>query len=159
MTESGNVKLRGAWSYPQITAFLHDTVIPMRLAVSDGTGCPWVISLWFLFEDGVFWCATKSGARVAHFLASRPQCGFEVSGDVPPYRGIRGKGHAQIVHVRGAEVLIRLMQRYEIGLKSPLAQTLLAKIAQETAIQILPTHFTSWDFTRRMRNAEPEKIV
>lgn len=153
MTDFGQPKLRGPWGAPQIAAYLQDAVIPIRLAVSDDTGSPWVISLWFVFDDGVFWCATNCRAKVIQYLGNRSQCGFEVAGDVPPYRGIRGKGSASIVPERGAEVLTRLIQRYEINPESALARGLRANMTEEAAIRILPTHITSWDFTVRMRGA------
>ena len=153
MAENGTTKLRGCWSNDAIGAYLDASLIPLRLAVHDSTGSPWVMSLWFLYEDGAFWCATNAHAKLVSYLNNHAQCGFEVAGDTPPYRGIRGKGSARLVPERGGDILVRLLQRYAIDPESTLARSLLAKIDQEVAIQITPTRISSWDFTERMKDA------
>ena len=137
----------------QINAFIAQARIPLRLAVLDGTGCPIVLSLWFLQEDGAFWCATKADAQVIRYLTARPRCGFEIAGDTPPYRGVRGKGTATLHPERGAEILERLLDRYAILPGSRLASMLLAKADQEVAIRIVPQRLSSWDFSRRMKDS------
>lgn len=146
-------KLRGCWSKAEIAAFLESQLIPIRLAVHDTTGSPWVMSLWFLHDDGRFWCATNRRAKLVSYLQDDPRCGFEVAGDMPPYRGIRGKGVAQLVPERGGEMLVRLLQRYGIDPASALAKSLLAKSDQEVAVSIVPSRVSSWDFTDRMAGA------
>ena len=150
---SDPVKLRGCWSGSEIASFLEDSPIPMRLAVQDSSGSPWVVSLWFLHENGALWCATNRNAKLVSYLQAHPQCGFEIAGDTPPYRGIRGKGRATVVPERGGEILVRLFDRYGISGKSTLAKSLLAKIDQEVAICIRPGRISSWDFTDRMADA------
>ena len=147
------VKLRGCWSDGEIAFFLESQLIPMRLAVQDSTGSPWVISLWFLLDDGRLWCATNRHAKLVSYLQGHPRCGFEVAGDMPPYRGVRGKGVARLVPERGGEILVRLMERYGIDPASTLAKSLLAKVDQEVAISIAPSRISSWDFTQRMAGA------
>jgi hypothetical protein len=153
MTDFSNAKLRGCWSGEQIAAFLRAATIPLRLSVHDGVGSPWVMSLWFLPEDDALWCATPGPSKLADYVARQPQCGFEVAGDTPPYRGVRGKGECSIVPERGGEMLRRLLDRYAIGPETRLARGLLGKIESEVAIRIRPTHLTSWDFTERMKDA------
>jgi len=147
------VKLRGCWSDAELVAFIERQLIPMRLAVHDGTGSPWVLSLWYLHENGRFWCATNRNAKLASYLRANPQCGFEIAGDLAPYRGIRGKGNATLVSERGGEILTRLLDRYGISKTSTLARSLLAKIDQEVAILVAPQRISSWDFTARMAGA------
>ena len=150
-----NVNLQGCWSHDEIAGYLGASVIPLRLAVHDSTGSPWIMSLWFLYEDGAIWCATNAGAKLVSYLAQQSQCGFEVAGDVPPYKGVRGKGAIVLVPERGGEILVRLLQRYNIDQESSLARSLLAKIDREVAVRITPTRISSWDFTSRMRDALP----
>lgn len=147
------VKLRGPWGGAEIEAYLGEIAIPVRLAVHDSTASPWVVSLWFLYEAGSLWCATNRNAKLVSYLQAHSQCGFEVAGDMPPYRGIRGKGRATIIPDRGAEMLNRLLARYGISPQSGLARSLLAKIDQEVAISITPSRISSWDFTERMADA------
>jgi hypothetical protein len=143
----------GAWGEREIAAYLAAARIPLRLAASDSAGFPRVLSLWFLPEDGALWCATQATALVARMIAARPRCGFEVAGDTPPYRGVRGHGTASLHPGRGAEVLAALLARYGIAPDSRLARSLMAKAASEVAIRIEPRSITSWDFSQRMAGA------
>jgi nitroimidazol reductase NimA-like FMN-containing flavoprotein (pyridoxamine 5'-phosphate oxidase superfamily) len=149
----GAYRMSGCWTETQIAAFMVESQIPLRLAVQDATGCPLVMSLWFLYEDGAIWCATNAKARVLSYLTSEPRCGFEVAGDIPPYRGVRGKGRASLYPEQGGEILKRLLDRYGIESNSKLAAMLLSKIDQEVAIRISPDRFSSWDFSQRMEGA------
>jgi hypothetical protein len=146
-------KLQGCWSGAEIASHLDRSLIPLRLAVHDSCGSPWVVSLWFLYENGALWCATNAQAKLISYLQADPQCGFEVAGETPPYKGIRGKGRATLVPERGGEILLRLLGRYGIDLDSTLAKSLLTKVEQEVAICITPSRISSWDFTTRMAGA------
>ena len=150
-------RMSGCWTETQIAKFMAESTIPLRLAVHDSTGSPLVISLWFLYEDGAIWCATNAKARVLSFLTSDPRCGFEVAGDTPPYRGVRGKGRVSLHPEQGGEILKRLLDRYDIDTNSNLATLLLSKIDQEVAIRIAPDRFSSWDFSQRMKGAVADK--
>jgi hypothetical protein len=108
------------------------------------------VSLWFVPEDGVLWCATQRDAAVASVLLRDPRCAFEVSVESPPYCGVRGKAIARLHDERGEEVLRRLIQRYLGGSDSKLARFLLDRVDQEIAIAIEPETLLSWDFRERM---------
>ena len=129
---------------------LVQAVVPLRLACLDRDGSPHVLSLWYLFEDGAFWCATSPDAWVVERLRADPRCGFEIAGDLPPYRGIRGKGRAELNPDRGEAVLGALVDRYLGGRGSRFARWLLDRSQDEMAIRIVPSRITSWDYTRRM---------
>ena len=143
-------KLRGCWSGAEIASHLDRSLIPLRLAVHDSCGSPWVVSLWFLYENGALWCATNAKSKLISYLRADSQCGFEVAGELPPYKGIRGKGQATLVSERGGEILLRLLGRYGIDQETTLAKSLLAKVEQEVAVCITPCRISSWDFTSRM---------
>lgn len=143
----------GCWSEAHIAGFMADSRIPLRLAVQDGSGFPLVMSLWFLPAEGAIWCATNAQAHVVRCLMADPRCGFEIAGDVPPYKGVRGRGRATLHPDRGGEMLRRLLDRYGIAADSRLATGLLAKVDQEVAIRIVPDRLSSWDFSRRMKDA------
>ena len=121
-------KFQGCWSGEEVASYLDCSLIPLRLAVHDSSGSPWVLSLWFLYENGALWCATNAQAKLISYLQADAQCWFEVSGETPPYKGIRGKGQATLVTERGGEILLRLLGRYGIGMESGLARSLLAKV-------------------------------
>ena len=138
------------WNEAQISTFLNDCVIPIRLGCSDSAGAPLVCSLWYLYDDGALWCATQQSASVTALLAAQPGCGFEVAPQEMPYRGVRGQGNAEIIAEAGEDILLRLMDRYGIERESSFAKWLLSRVDTEVAIKITPSWFNSWDFTDRM---------
>lgn len=147
------MKMKGVWGIEAADEFLRTAIIPLRLSVLDRSGFPLPVSLWFLFADGHFWCATKQDAAVVQCLRRDPRCGFEVAADAPPYRGVRGVGRASLVADRGGDVLVRLLERYSIDPLSRLSQELLKHADREIAIRVEPDWITSWDFSVRMADA------
>ncbi len=147
MPGSQDVRLNGPWDCDDIRVFLTDAIIPIRLAVLNGDGWPLIVSLWFTLDDDALWCATNENALIAQFLHRSEHCAFEIAGDAPPYRGVRGQGKASLHSDRGAEVLEGLLLRYSIQAESRLSRLLLAKANEEVAIRIEPEWMTSWDFT------------
>jgi nitroimidazol reductase NimA-like FMN-containing flavoprotein (pyridoxamine 5'-phosphate oxidase superfamily) len=139
----------GPWDRSQIQAFLDDTVIPIRIA-SAGRTSPLVQSLWFLYDEDALWCASQVDSVLTRRLHADPRCGFEIAGDLPPYRGVRGSGQAELLPERAATVLPRLISRYLGDEPSPLATWLLSRVDSEVAIRISDLRVTSYDFTSRM---------
>ena len=136
--------------------FLEQTVIPLRLACITRQGWPLVTSLWFVYEQGRLYCATQESAKVIYHLRQNPRCGFEIAGDQPPYRGVRGQAEAILSPELGPAMLERLIRRYLKGLDSPLGKRLLSQAATEVAIEIKPLRIFQWDYTDRMKNSLPK---
>jgi len=146
------IKLRrsSVWQQPQIDQFLQDCVIPIRLACIHANASPLVCSLWYLYDDGVLWCATQRSAGVVAWLEQAPDCGFEVAPETMPYRGVRGQGKAVISASDGADILLRTIDRYVGSRDSDFARWLMAGLDTEVAIRIEPEWMTAWDFGDRM---------
>lgn len=150
MQHSPVVEVRsGPWNLVDIRGFLDSTVIPMRLATQGSVG-PMVQSLWFLFDGSAFWCCTQRDSVVAARLRSDPRCGFEIAGDDPPYRGVRGRGVASMDAGLAAGLLERLISRYLVDPESPLALWLQSRVADEVAVRIDSLVVSSWDYSSRM---------
>lgn len=143
----------GAWTGAEVRDHLAASVIPLRLAANGTRGVPVVLSLWFVPDGLDLWCASVDDSRIVTLLGRDDRVGFEVAGDAPPYRGVRGQGSATLHPDRGAEVLDRLLDRYAIRRDSRLARFLLGRADREVAIRIAATRWTSWDFSARMRGA------
>ncbi len=141
---------------PSQERYLQQTAIPIRLACVTQSGWPMVLSLWYLYEDGLLKCATQSSARVVAYLRGEPRCAFEIAADLPPYCGVRGQGRAAIEAETGAAVLARLITRYVGNLDAPLARDLLRRSDGEVAIVIRPIQVFAWDFTDRMSHSFPD---
>jgi len=144
------VKNPGPWSTAQTRRFLEQSAIPLRLACIDAGGAPRLLSLWYVYRDGAFWCATPSRARVVRMLERDPRCAFEVAGDEIPYRGVRGQARATIDAAAGEAVLRELIRRYLGNEETPFARWLLARSRSEVALRIEPLGLSSWDFSERM---------
>lgn len=142
----------GPWTSFQIQEFWTTAVIPIRLATA-GTPGPTVQSLWFLPQDDTLWCCTQRDALVVRRLEAEPSCGFEIAGDHPPYRGVRGHGRATIKPSSAARILPLLLERYNIAPDSSLSKWLLSRIDDEVAIRITDLSVTSWDYAERMSTA------
>lgn len=145
-----NIRKTSTWAEPEIIRFLESAVIPLRLACSTGQG-PLICSLWYLWKDGALWCATQQSASVVERLREDSACGFEVAPETMPYRGVRGQGQVEIIDADGEAVLLKLLDRYVGTRDSEFARGLLRRADTETALRILPTWLTSWDFSDRMR--------
>lgn len=147
-----SIRKGSAWDKAQTENFLHDCVIPVRIACNDSRGIPLVCSLWFLYEADTLFCATQKSASVVKLLTASPECGFEVAPQEMPYRGVRGQGTASISSVEGAATLQRLMDRYLGERDSGFARWLQSRADNEVAIRITPHYLSSWDFSKRMQN-------
>ncbi|WP_336360044.1 pyridoxamine 5'-phosphate oxidase family protein [Haladaptatus sp. ZSTT2] len=145
--------ISGAWSEAEIAAFLAETVVPVRLACTTPGGTLWMLSLWFQYEEGIFWCATGKDADVVRYLNSSPEVAFEVSTNDPPYRGVRGRGVATITPDTEKSLLTDLLVRYLGGTESSLARKLLSAAREEVRIEIVPEKLYSWDYSERMADA------
>jgi hypothetical protein len=143
----------GPWDTAQARRFLTDMRVPLRLAVHGTSGHPVLVSLWYLPLEGRLWCATQQSAHAARLLERDPRCGYEVSVESPPYRGVRGTARATLHAGRGEEILRGLIDRYLESDTSRLAQSLLARVDTEVAISIEPRTMVTWDFEERMRDA------
>ncbi len=145
--------LSGPWTTEQVDAFLAEMFIPMRLAVVTPSGWPLVLSLWFLADGGELLAATRPTAVLVRALEADPRCGFEIAGDMPPYRGVRGRADVVLDGAAGAATLDRLLVRYLGSTESPLAQRLRADADDELCLRLRPRTIVSWDFSDRMASS------
>jgi len=152
MTE---VAYTGEWDRAGVAAFLADATVPLRLACHTPAGGLWMLSLWYRFdaEEERLVCATSADADVVGYLRDDDGVAFEISTNDPPYRGVRGNGHATITPDDDKEALRSLLDRYLDGTDSSLARRLLDPNRDEVTIAIDPERWYSWDFTERMNDA------
>ena len=139
----------GPWDFPEVSTFLAQAVIPIRVASSGSRG-PIVQSLWFDFHEGALWFATQASSLLVKRLTANNEIGFEVSGDDAPYRGVRGTGVASIHPELAGEVLHRLIKKYQGDAETDLSQWLLSRLDKEVAIKITALTLATWDFAGRM---------
>jgi hypothetical protein len=133
-----------------VNDFLTKECVPIRLACITIANWPIAISLWYAYMEGKFFCATQKNAVILKYFSKNSKCGFEVAGDLPPYRGVRGWGHAKLNETRGSEILHILIKKYLKDEKSQLATFLLRRAENEVAIEIKLLSLFHYDYSNRM---------
>jgi hypothetical protein len=139
-----------------VTDYLDQIKIPIRIGCVSESGWPVVLSLWFIHRNGKLYCATKESARIVKYLRTNPKCAFEIAADTQPYCGVRGQAIASIEKSLGPEILKELIIRYLGGIDNKLARKLLNEIDAEVAIVLKPVNNFNWNFTSRMKGISPE---
>jgi len=127
--------------------------IPIRIACLKNNGVPIVLSLWYVLIDGKIYCATQKTAKIVSYLKKNSVCGFEIAGDNPPYRGVRGEGTARIINEDGKRVLSILIEKYLGQKESNLSNFLKTNSKTEVAIEINPRQIHNYDYSKRMKGA------
>ena len=148
------LKKSSHWSYEELSQFLADRTLPLRLGVNSASG-PLIVPLWYRYNQHGFWCAVHKDAQLVSILEHNPTCAIDVSTNDIPYRGVRGAGVATLNADRGAAMLQELIQRYLGGENSSLARWLLSRSEDELALRVQPTWLTSWDYSGRMADVDP----
>jgi len=125
--------------------------IPIRIACIKPSGTPTVLSLWYVIIDDKIYCATQKTARIISYLKNNSACSFEIAGDYPPYKGIRGDGTAVVLDEKGESVLLALIDKYLGKKESNLSNFLKKNSKTEVAIQINPKKIHNYDYSKRMK--------
>lgn len=144
-------EIKGDWELNRVEEYLDQTKFPLRFSCISSKGYPMVFSLWYIYEDGLIWCAVQYDSAIAKILRANNRCGFEVGPNKSPYMGVRGKGNAKLVREKGSIVLEKLVDKFLDDSNSALRHWLLSRKDTETAICIDPTWLYSWDYSQRMR--------
>ena len=122
----------------------------MRLAVLSDSGFPLICSLWFAYEEGRLFCATKRQAKIVDCILANPRCGFEIATNETPYFGVRGNGVATVSADGSMDLLGNLVDRYLGSRETKFSRWLLSQADDEVKIEIDIRWMTSWDYRGRM---------
>ena len=144
------LKITGPWDMQKIESYLDTCVVPLKLAIISARGWPVIASLWFFYEHGVIYCASKEKSKVVQLLKKNNKCAFEVSPDAPPYHGVRGQGLAVLRHDPSGKTLENLHDRFLGNSKTPFKAWLMRGAPEEVIIRITPLNLMSWDYRNRM---------
>jgi nitroimidazol reductase NimA-like FMN-containing flavoprotein (pyridoxamine 5'-phosphate oxidase superfamily) len=143
-------RISGPFDREQIAELLDASVIPLRLACVAPSGWPLVVSLWFARRGEELVCATQRSSSLVRALEREPRCAFEVAGEDPPYRGVRGRARVTIEPDEDLMTLSELLTRYLGGTDGAFAQRLLGRTTPEVVLRLDPVEVSSWDYARRM---------
>ena len=143
--------LKGPWSLDQVHEYLTSCVFPLRLACVGNDGFPRVVSVWYHYSGGSFYCVSHRASQLIALLRESDKVGFEVAPNEPPYRGVRGQGLAILSDEGAGEALEDLLQRYLGSGNTSLGEWLLSRREEEVLIRIQPQRLFSWDYRERMK--------
>lgn len=113
-----------------------------RLATADGHCAPHVSSVWFLFEEGVFWVTTAEDRLKVRNVRLNPKVALIVDTDLPPYRGVIVEGRAKLTWEKVRDVTRRIAEKYSSDPAATLdelmrAPRVLMKITPEKVMDIM----------------------
>ena len=147
---------KSSWNEAQIGTYLKETVIPMRIAITDGD-FPTICSLWFDYDpiQGELICATHVRSQIARLIAKNPRCAFEIASNTPPYCGVRGKAVIEVNAAAAAQSLPRLITRYMGDTNAGLGQWLMSRVDEELELRLKPVWISAWDYGQRMEPVKP----
>jgi nitroimidazol reductase NimA-like FMN-containing flavoprotein (pyridoxamine 5'-phosphate oxidase superfamily) len=148
---NSDCRVSGPWSWDEAVVFLQSSGVPIRLGVNGSAGFPIVMPLWYMWADESFWLAMKPSAGLVRRLRQDSRCGFDVSLETPPYKGVRGRGTAAVLD-DGLPILRQLLERYLGEGSQQFQKWLLSRSKDECAVRIRPETMVSWDFGQRMRD-------
>jgi len=117
---------------------------PVRIASQSPNGYPLISTVWFLYEDGCFWCITQASTLMRRNLAANPRCAFEIALTGARYKLLRGQGDATLDLADGARVTERMIARHIRDPDGEVARKLRAQIPTEYAIRIRPRWVRGW---------------
>ncbi len=144
------ISYKGPWCSEEVDAYLQSSVYPMRLACVAADGFPRVVTVWFQYVSGSFYCVSHRGSALVALLRANERVGFEVSPNEPPYCGVRGQGVTQLDDLGIDATLDNLLERYLGSADSRLGNWLLSRRDEEILITLKPHRVFSWDYRERM---------
>jgi len=131
-----------------------------RLATLDENGWPYVVPVWFEFDDadGGFWFVPRRKCAWAAHIQADPRVSFTIDDDGAPYRKVMVQGRGKIVeepNLGGAWVPIaeRMSVRY-LGPNGP--EYLTSSLDQPRwLIKVMPERVVTWqgvDWARKYKD-------
>ncbi|HEY6949886.1 MAG TPA: pyridoxamine 5'-phosphate oxidase family protein [Nitrososphaeraceae archaeon] len=137
----------------EISNFL-ESKLNLQLATIDAKGDPIIQPVWFDYEKESerFYIMTSKSSSKVKSIRSKPAIYFSIDDDSYPYKGVKGKGTANIIDNLSSTVARaeKINLKYLGTLEHPTAKTLMeyAQNGKEVLVEINPKYFSSWDFSK-----------
>ena len=123
----------------EFITLLRDLARPVRVASISANGFPLITTLWFIYEDGIFWCITQERTLLRRNLVANPRCAFEISlNKGQRFKLLRGQGLASLDLADGKRMTERMINRYLDDPNGSIASAMRRQAATEYAIAIRP---------------------
>jgi nitroimidazol reductase NimA-like FMN-containing flavoprotein (pyridoxamine 5'-phosphate oxidase superfamily) len=140
----------------QAKRFLAESRSVIKLGTMDASGEPNVHPVWYCFEprDLGLYALVGSSTKKLENIRRTGMVYFLVDQDFWPYRGVRGKGKAEVLPVGEEAVAIvdRMLARY-IKKDHPMHAyfTDSTREGRYVVVKIIPRYFSTWDYGRMDR--------
>lgn len=123
--------------------------IVARLAVLDDHGWPYVVPVWFEWDDdqSAFWIIPRQKSLWATYMARDPRVALTIDTTEPPYRKVIAQGTAELIEEpnvggRWVEIARRMSLRY-LGPRGP--DYLVPTLDQPRWLfKVTPTKLVTW---------------
>ena len=135
----------------EVDRFL-ESKLNLQLATLDEMGDPNIQPIWFEYDKHKkkLFIMTPKASKKAQNIRRKPNVYFSIDDENLPYKGVKGKGEAIILEDKKEIMLLveRINMKYLGTLEHPIAKMLIdnARNGIETAFEITPKFFSTWDF-------------
>jgi PPOX class probable F420-dependent enzyme len=135
----------------EVEIFL-ESKLNLQLATIDQKGEPNIQPVWFYYDkDGdKLTISTNKSARKTQNLRNKPVVYFSIDDENVPYKGVKGKGIANIAEDvdRVVPQADRISLKYLGTLDHPIAKMITdsSKKGEVVIVEISPKFFSSWDY-------------
>jgi PPOX class probable F420-dependent enzyme len=152
-TVAANSSIPGM-SREEAERFLESKLV-LQIATVDEKGEPNIQPVWFYYdkEEEKLLILTSKLAKKTQNLRNRPTIYFSIDDENPPYKGVKGKGNANIVEdpkliIPQAE---KISMKYLGTLDHPAAKEMAnrSKNGEGVLVEISPKFFSTWDFGKK----------
>ncbi len=135
----------------EIIEFLSTSKKNLQLATIDDKDEPNIHPVWFLYENGLIYCATEKKSKKIKNILRKSIVYFSIDEDDSDFRGVRGKGFVQIIDDIDFNLVIteKIVKKYVDSLEGNLAREVMDEIRNgtEVVLEITPKFYSVWSFT------------
>jgi general stress protein 26 len=137
----------------EIETFLKSK-LNLQLASVDEMGDPNIQPVWFEYDKDKkrLFIMTPKTSKKAQNIRRRSNIYFSIDDENLPYKGVKGKGEAIVLEDQKEIMLLveRINMKYLGTLEHPIAKMLIDNTRNgiETAFEITPKFFSTWDFDK-----------
>ena len=142
-----------AMNEAEVDRFL-ESKLNVQLATIDEAGDPNIQPLWFYYDKGSekLYIMTRKMSKKVQNIRKKPSIYFSIDDENFPYKGVKGKGAANISEEikKIMPIVEKINLKYLGTLEHPLAKFIIenTKNGNEILLEISPKFFSTWDFSK-----------
>jgi len=138
----------------EIINFLTENILNIHLGTVDEKEHPNIHPAWYYYNslNSKIYVETSKNSKKTNNLKTNNNIYFCIDTPNPPYKGVRGKGSVKIHEDIKFNLPIaeKIMLRYLGSLEHPMAKSIIntLKEGQSVMLEISPSYFSTWDYSR-----------